>query len=67
LKKSPGLFRVIPNQHRRLHGGFYNVWDRNANKLWKGGTPREEVDLQVALNAVKLRKKEKTTLRNKEK
>lgn len=33
----------------------YNVWDRDAHNLWKGGTPREEVDLQVALNAVKLR------------
>jgi hypothetical protein len=37
----------------------YNVWDRNANHLWKGGTPREEVDQQVALHAVKLRKQEK--------
>jgi hypothetical protein len=36
----------------------YNVWDRDANCLWKGGTPREEVDSQVALNvnAVKYRK-----------
>jgi len=35
----------------------YNIWDRDTNSLWKGGIPREEVDLQVALNAVKLRKK----------
>jgi hypothetical protein len=28
-----------------------------AYSLWKGGIPREEVDLQVALNAVKLRKR----------
>jgi hypothetical protein len=37
----------------------YNVWDRDANSLRKGGTPREEVDLQVALHAVKLRKARK--------
>ena len=35
----------------------YNIWDRDPNNLGKGGTPREEVDLQVALNAVKLRKR----------
>jgi hypothetical protein len=29
---------------------FHNVWDRDANFLWKRGTPREEVDAQVALN-----------------
>jgi hypothetical protein len=36
----------------------YNIWDRDAIYLWKGGTPREEVDSQAALNmnAVKLTK-----------
>jgi hypothetical protein len=37
----------------------YNVWDRDANNLWKAGTPREEVDLKGTLNAVKLSRKEK--------
>jgi uncharacterized protein YjbJ (UPF0337 family) len=41
----------------------YNVWDRDSNNLWKGGAPREEVDSRVVLNAVKLRKERKITLR----
>jgi len=43
----------------------YNIWDRDANCLSKGGTPREEVDSQVAWNAVKLTKESQKQLQEK--
>jgi hypothetical protein len=40
----------------------YNIWDRDANKLWKGGTPREEVDSFIG--CVECRQTEKSKIKN---
>jgi uncharacterized protein (DUF427 family) len=47
----------------------YNVWNRDANNLWKGGTPREEVDSLTGYVACRQTEKSKikTTSGKKEK